>query len=351
LASILFHAGMSKSGSTSLQQWLGSNVVSLREHGLTVVRIRQPAADAPITVIPAGDAAVVSRLVPGANAAESRPAAIGALCAALDECATRTGDLLVTSESYEIVFQRREPEVLAHLDALAARHEVRVVYYVRPQNEWLESAWGQWGFRQPLAADKWVRRQRSRIDYIATLRAALEHAPHVWFDIRPLRRDLLAGGDVVNDFAGACLGLDLGGRASAANAANPSLPLDVTILLRDAPPGLFWSSIHDNKRFYRLKQLVSQWEVPDSPAVTRSRVILRRYAHDTFEAGNRELIRCLGWPTGAFIPPVEEPTAAAADLAELDELWSSGASAAQRAVLYSALNALLAAGETDGGSS
>jgi hypothetical protein len=349
LAAILFHAGMSKTGSTSLQHWLGGNVGTLRKRGMTAVRIQQSGANGPITIAPAAEGSVVSRLVPGANAIETRPSAIGALCAALDDCAGRLGDLFLTSESYEVVFQRREPEVLAHLDALAARHAVRVVYYVRPQHRWLESGWSQWGFRQPrLAPSAWIRHQTERINYLATLAAVREHAPRVGFDVRPFRPDLLTNGDVVDDFAGAYLGGEIGRPVADAEAENRSLPLDVTIMLRDAPPGLFWSGVHDNKRFYRLKRLISQWDVPESAEVARSRAILHRYAYDTFEADNRKLIASLGWATDAFITPDDAPPDGAGELAELDELWRSGASAAARSVLYAALDALLAASEPGG---
>jgi hypothetical protein len=348
LAAILFHAGMSKTGSTSLQHWLGRNVGFLRARGITVVRIQPSGATGPVKIAPATEASVVSRLVPGANAVETRPAAIEAVCAALDESAGNLGDLLLTSESYEVVFQRREPEVLAHLDALAARHSLRVVYYVRPQHLWLESAWSQWGFRHPkLAPSAWVRYQAERINYLATLRAVREHAPGVCFDVRPFRPDLLTNGDVVDDFAGAYLGGETGRRDVHQHAENRSLPLDVSVMLRDAPPGLFWSGIHDNKRFYRLKRLISPWDVPESSEIARSRAILHRYAYDTFEAGNRTLIGSLGWATDAFIAPVEASDPAG-ELDELDELWRSGASAAAQAVLYAALDALLAASEPGG---
>ena len=153
------------------------------------------------------------------------------------------------------------PSVLGHLEELARAHSVRVAYYVRPQHSWLESAWLQWGFRDRRPPDVWLRRQRSRLEYLQISDAIRRSAPHLSFEMRPFRSDLLEGGHVVSDFAGVFLGLDdLAPTVTRERWSNRSIPLEMAILLREAPRGLFWSNMHDNKTFYPLKRLVSSVE-------------------------------------------------------------------------------------------
>src|SRR6201986_4879923 len=131
------------------------------------------------------------------------------ICSALDLAARTAQTIVISSESYEVLFNgpgRRD--ALAPLEALARDHVVRVAYYVRPQHAWLESAWLQWGFRHEEPPDVWIRRQRPRIDYWETLQVVREAAPHLSFELRPFRRDLLEGDDVVRDFASAFLAVD-----------------------------------------------------------------------------------------------------------------------------------------------
>jgi hypothetical protein len=237
------------------------------------------------------------------------------------------------------------PSVLGHLDALARAHSVRVAYYVRPQHSWLESAWLQWGFRDSRPPDLWLRRQQSRLAYLQISDEVRRAAPHLSFEMRPFRMDLLDGGNVVSDFARVILGLrDLAPGATPQRWSNRSIPLEMAILLRDAPRGMFWSNMHDNKRFYPLKKMILQWKIPQTEAADRSRRVLQRYAHATFESDNQRLVKELGWNTDYFVPPTDgSEEASDAGLAELNVLWRSAASEAERQILYCALQQLLSA--------
>jgi hypothetical protein len=116
----------------------------------------------------------------------------------------------------------------------------------------------------------------------------------------------------------------------------------MAIVLRDAPPGMFWSNMHDNKIFYPLKKLILQWNLPQTEVVARSRQVLQRYAHATFESDNQRLLTELGWNTEYFVPPAEDSEEAAdAGLAALNVLWKSAASDAERQALFRALRQLL----------
>jgi hypothetical protein len=51
VGTIIFHAGMSKCGSTTLQIWLKQHLPLLREAGIEPLRIRQPTPDSPVAVL------------------------------------------------------------------------------------------------------------------------------------------------------------------------------------------------------------------------------------------------------------------------------------------------------------
>jgi hypothetical protein len=117
--------------------------------------------------------------------------------------------------------------------------------------------------------------------------------------------------------------------------------MEAAILLRDAPPGLFWSTIHDNKTFYPLKELILQWKLRPTEVAMRAREVLQRYAYATFEQDNQTLIRELGWDSEHFVSPVDDSGDGDAGLAELNVLLRSGASDVERHILYCALEQLL----------
>jgi hypothetical protein len=277
-----------------------------------------------------------------------RPAIMERICDAIDTGAPRDGVVVISGESYEHVFHHSEPETLVILDAFSLAHDMRVAYYVRPQDSWLRSAWLQWGFRAPLAPDEWVRWNRQRINYVRTLMTVKAGAPHLCFEMRPFRTDLLIGGTVVSDFAYAFLSLrDLECFARETHM-NQSMPLEVAILLRDAPPGMFWADDDDDHDAYdRLKEIILAWKIPETEAAARSQRVLRHYAHETYEPGNRHLIELLGWQTDYFVPPVEG-AATTDELHLLNELWKTTTPLGERQLIYTALERLLAAVERNG---
>ncbi|MDQ1454470.1 MAG: hypothetical protein QOH28_90 [Actinomycetota bacterium] len=349
MALIIFHAGMSKTGSTSIQEWLAGHLALLRSRGIQSMRIEQSRPTDPVALVPSTPANATSKFLTAARDPATRPEVARRICEELDAHAAHADVLVVSSESYEVFFNDAAnaegdvTSVFGHLEALARAHSVRVAYYVRPQHSWLESAWLQWGFRDFRPPDVWLRRQRSKLEYLQISDRVRQAAPDLSFEMRPFRVDLLDGGHVVSDFARVFLGLgDLPLGSTPERWSNRSIPLEMAIVLRDAPPGMFWSNMHDNKVFYPLKKLILQWDLPQTEIVARSRQVLQRYAHATFESDNQRLVRELGWNTEYFVPPAEHSEDAAdTGLAELNVLWKSAASDAERQALLRALRQLL----------
>jgi hypothetical protein len=324
---IVLHAGMGKTGTSSIQAWLAANRADLAALGTAVVRIRQRSAGAPVEVVEAGSGGVMSELVrdlhlvaQGKGGACSE-AVVDDLLAALSEKAERHQRVVVTAESFQILFWRPHRALLTRLDELADVHRLRVAYYVRPQHTRWEAAWRQWGFRSGMSPSEYfLDQEATRCHYLRTLEAVTSMAPRVDFQMRPFRRDLLERGDVVADFAQHFLGIgETPGRDG--RWANQGLPLDLVVHLSAFPTGELWESVHDNRTLDRLRDVVAHWDVPDSERALRSRAVLHRYCLDTYEAENRELATALGWRSNHFIPDIDLAPGSA-DLHELDELWS-----------------------------
>jgi hypothetical protein len=341
MGTILIHAGMPKAGSSAIQQWLAANPRRLRrEHDITLavaggadaVRVAEFDRKGSIN----SDAlALASR-----RGTDAHSKALARFFAGLEVLAGRHARVLLTSESFYDPLWRPTEDFLRGLEGLAERHEVRVACYVRPQHSAMEAAWCQWGFRYDLPPSVFLKLRMRQLGYRRMLRRFHELAPHVQLLLRPFRSDLLENGDVVADFAR--YGLEMDNVPEAGPRINPGLPLQVVILLRNAPMGRFWSSAHDNFALRQIKSVFADVEVPESEQVRRSRSILQAICHERFEPGNRELIRDFGWATGKFVPAPDEPVEG--DLEDFDELWSASASEPELEILFHAIDRALDVG-------
>ena len=343
MATVILHVGMSKTGSSSIQRWLGENLSFLRERGIDCLRARR-GGTGPISVLPAepGRARSQNPFL-GVRDHDDRVTVLRELVEQLDAQASRHDAVVVTNEGFELLVQSEDKRLREPLEVLARDHRVRVVYYVRPQDTWLEAAWRQWGFRHPWRPSKWLRRQEPRVRYLRTLDRVRAEAPSVAFEMRPFRSDLFVGGEVVSDFAAAVLGChDAPALRADDGRSNRGFPLELSILLRAAPPGMFWASLHDNRTLDRLKRFVLAWDDgPESESVARSRAVLRRYCTDTYEPENRMLVETLGWRTDHFVTPAAPALDVVGDLVQIDDLWSPSASEGERQLIFRALAALV----------
>ncbi len=346
MTTIFIHAGMAKTGSTSIQEWLKLRVDRLRDqHGITVLEEVAATEAEPYGFTPLATGFHVYTnifLVRYASCIEGGEEALVPLAeefaAALDQAASQFGTVLVTSEGFAALFQRGEKPFLHALEQLGRRHEVRVAYYVRPQNTAFEARWREWGFRTGRAPSEWVANECRELCYWETFELTRALAPSLTFDVRPFRRDLLVRGDVVDDFATGFLGL-VDPPDTSDRSENPGIPLDLVNLLRGAPLELLDPLA--GRRGWRqgaLGPIAQRWNVEESAQVREARELLRRFAFSTFENDNQQLLESLGWPTDSFIagPPPEMPCSGD-ELAALDELWAPPATDTVRAYLFAAM--------------
>jgi hypothetical protein len=351
MGTVLIHAGMPKTGSTSIQTWIRNNGVRLRDaHGISNVHtVETGPGSRTLEVTTTRNAHEIVFLLlyhesrqRGAGADELRVLTRG-FATALDTAASEHGTVLMTAEGFAVLFIAGDEPFLAALERLAQRHTVRIAYYVRPQHTTLEARWRQWGYRSELSPSEWVLDQAHQLRYADTADLVAGIAPHIDFDVRPFRPDLLVGGDVVADFARGFLGLDDAPPAPGVHE-NPGLSLDFANLLRGAPAALLddpGTRMNSGARQLALGMLGRSWGLAESQEARESRAVLQGYAYEEFEPRNRVLAAARKWPTPSFVPPPDDARSQVRSLTDLDALWQPPQSASARAYLYAALSELM----------
>jgi hypothetical protein len=338
MGTLIIHAGMSKTGSSSIQRWLSDNVRWIQsQYGFRMLAVNIEDPDTPhVVVCPSG--AVASHL-------GYEPLSSVGVAKLFDQLNCILGDqgvALMTSEAFSSWFYSGRAKVLPTLGTFALAHDVSIAYYVRPQHSALEAAWCQWGFREPFKPSEFLSRRLHSLHFTSTMRRVRDEAPGLSFTIRPFRRDLLNSGDVVTDFAKVFLGINDAVHLSGSTWENRGLPLELVNILRYAPSGQFWESPHDNRKLRQLRALgLGSWPTSGSPKAHRSRTVLQAFCHAEFEPENRQMIHDLRWPTDHFVPPPTDQSDVSADLMALDDLWEPDASDWERELLFHALATLL----------
>lgn len=336
-SSILIHAGMGKTGSTAIQRWLRENQRLLKERGIHLVHARIVPGEHGIAIKRYRHGDINStRVIRHLMDKERKSTAAKAFVDELDRLAAKFGRILISGESLSEPFWRHDVEVLARLNGLASRHRVVVACYVRPQHSALEAGWRQWGFRAGVAPAGYLRARSRQLDYDQTLTQTAIHAPALDLRIRPFRRDLLRGADVVVDFVETFLGMSPG--AVDGGSSNVGLPLTVINLLAAVHEAGLWRSEHDNWRLDALRTVFDEDAFHD-PRAEAGRRVLQKWAYGEFGASNTRLVERLGWPVDAWVPDID----AVDNLDEVDDLWRPTASPSELEVFARLIRKVTAA--------
>lgn len=341
MGTVVLHAGMPKAGSGSVRTWLSTNVEALTQSGVGLfVVCPGDGRNDRLELAEYRSGSLTTNALGEAWRAEAgkRQTLLESFFDQLDAAAASDRLITVSEETMTAFISTGETQFMNALEGLGRRHEVRVAYYVRPQNTALEAGWRQWGFRTGLSPSEYVAGYAVVLDYFDTYRSTLRRAPSVSFEPRPFRRDLLDLGDPAADFVRRFLGLEDLVTETTSTWSNRGLPLEVVNALRCAPPGLLWSSEHDNRTLDAVKRVLAGLEVAETAETGKARLLLQSYSHERFEHDNLRLIEAMGWNTDTFVPrPDGDSFGAEPSLDAIDELWSPRGSAAELGALFLAL--------------
>jgi hypothetical protein len=243
---IIIHAGFAKCGSASIRTALFQNFRKLQKHNVFVfdkdLRIARTAADLIGTPIWSLE-----------QARKHSENLTRRLSAEIAPVLKRKGHHLAIL-SAENLANPGMPDLFAGLDTQC---DVSVIFYLRPQLQWIPSAWKQWGLKTGALLSDFVAQcvdtrtpafKRDIESWKSTLPAANIH-------VRFLIPELLAVGNPAHDFFNL---LDLSEKdyGFESEARNPSLDVSVLHVL-SKNPNLF-SDVHDNSLTLTLTRALSR---------------------------------------------------------------------------------------------
>ena len=237
---IVIHAGFGKCGSASIRAALLQNFSKLREQSVFIadkdLRIARTAADlvgTPIWVLEKArkkSENLTQRLTDEIRAVASHRADYVAILSA------------------ENLSNPGMAELFTGLDS---HFEVCVVLYVRPQLQWIPSAWKQWGLKTGIPLGDFVSQciEAHRPSFRLGIESWESALPGTKLHVRFLVPELLRGGNPAQDFFHV-LGLSQDDYDVENDPRNPSLDFSVLHVLSKNPQ--LFSDIHDNSLMLAL---------------------------------------------------------------------------------------------------
>jgi hypothetical protein len=231
---IIIHAGFAKCGSTSIQGALFHNFAKLQKDDVSLFGKELRIAHAP------ADLGVPLWFLEAAR--EKGEPLAQKLSDEIASVRGPNGDGIGILSAENLA----RPDMAPLFAGLDSRLEVSLIFYLRPQLEWIPSAWKQWGLKKGLSLSDFVshciqiRRPPFKLG-IETWKSVL---PAATVHVRFLIPELLIGGNPAQDFFHLA-GLPLDNYDIAKEPRNPSLDFSILHALSKNPH--LFSGVHDNK--------------------------------------------------------------------------------------------------------
>jgi hypothetical protein len=240
---IIIHAGFAKCGSTSIQAALIHNFARLQQDGVSLfgkeLRIAHTSADlgVPLWFLE--------------HAREKGEPLAQRLSDELESVRVANGDRIGILSAENL----SRPEMAPLLAGLDSRLEVSLIFYLRPQLEWIPSAWKQWDLKKGMSLSDFVSRciRIRRPPFKLSIETWRNVLPAASVHVRFLIPELLSGGNPASDFFG-LVGLSQDRYAIGEEPRNPSLDYSILHVLSKNPH--LFSSIHDNKLMKGLMRVL-----------------------------------------------------------------------------------------------
>jgi len=237
---IVIHAGFGKCGNASIRAALFQNFRKLQKHNVLIfdkdLRIARSAADLVGTPIWSVERA--------RKKAENLTQRLGRELAAASR---RKADYLAILSAENL----SNPGMAELFTGLDSQFEVCVVFYVRPQLQWIPSAWKQWGLKTGIPLGDFVSQcvEAHRPSFRLGIESWESALPGTKLHVRFLIPELLRGGNPAQDFFH-LLGLSQDEYDVENDPRNPSLDFSVLHVLSKNPQ--LFSDVHDNSLMLAL---------------------------------------------------------------------------------------------------
>lgn len=299
---VILHIGGSKCGSSAIQAYLQQNADALRDNGVVVPGQRLD-LDSPVT----GEQ--IWRFEEAATSGQLQ--ALAGKVRLLIGKARETGARAIVLSAENIC---NHPQLAPALADALSDVQVRIVLYVRRQDDFLISSWQQWHLKRFASIEAFLS---DRVGSVACWTSIV--AP--WVDafgkeclvVRPFVRDRLENRDVVDDFFHQT-GLSQDGLAPLAQAANPSFD-DALARLAHRVRDVFEDQ-HDNRFYEVMVRLLGRDALKSGSASSLLDLETRRRIWKRYEVEN-EALKAQFMPELGDQPLFEPPTRG--DVADLSE--------------------------------
>lgn len=237
---IIIHAGFAKCGSASIRTALFQSFRKLQKDNVVVfdkdLRIARTAADLIGTPIWSLE-----------RAKEKSEKLTPRLTAEIP----RKGNYLAVL-SAENLANPGMADLFAELDQQC---DVSIVFYLRPQLQWIPSAWKQWGLKTGASLSDFVSQciDTCRPGFRRDIECWESALPAANIHVRFLIPELLTGGNPAQDFFN-LLGISDKEYEFESEARNPSLDVSVLHVLSKTPH--LFSDVHDNRLMLALTRML-----------------------------------------------------------------------------------------------
>ncbi len=243
---VVIHVGFAKCGSASIRYALLQNFRKLQKHDISVfdknLRIARTPADlvgTPIWTL--------------AEAKKKSENLTQRLSDEITAVARRKTDHIAVLSAENLT----NPGMAQLFVGLDSQFEVSVAFYLRPQLQWIPSAWKQWGLKKGVSLSDFVSQciAAHRPSFKVGIESWKSALPAAKIQVRFLIPELLKGGNPAQDFF-KLIGLPEDKYQLESEPRNPSL--DVSILhVLSKNPHLF-AGVHDNKLTLALTLALSK---------------------------------------------------------------------------------------------
>jgi hypothetical protein len=272
---LYLHIGHSKVASTSIQDFLEANLDALRDRGYLVADLdfRFPTTGSK-AANPVGELERLKAM--GTAGAQEVAKRMRTLHAELTAKGSRFDKAVISAENL------CNPGFAELFASTLDLFDVRLVYYIRRQDEWLISAWKQWGIKEGKSLDDFC------LEGTATRYPAFTVCLKRWeklaasVHLKPLHKSALFEGSVTKDFARA-IALPPDGLRHP-GIRNASFDASVLEVLRYSPH--LFQHRDDDRIFHFLESFLSKEVEPMRSLLTQE---TRQRLFDYFESENRSL--------------------------------------------------------------
>jgi hypothetical protein len=239
---LIMHAGFGKCGSSSIQRALFQNVARLRKEGVYMFNKNMEMAQ------DQGPHGVAHRFLSAAE--EKGEPLAGKVARVVESMAGDNGQGIAVLSAESLVM----PGMARLFVGLDQHCDVSLVFYVRPQWQWIPSAWGQWFMKQGTSLHQFVD------DCLKVTRPAFRNRIKEWqtalpaakVHVRFLISELMEEPSPARDFLH-LLGVSADGFEVEDEPRNTSFDYSIVHVLSKNPQ--LFSDIHDNRlrRGLRIK--------------------------------------------------------------------------------------------------